>query len=176
MYFLGLKKYHSCSDACCFCSSLIFITKYWVEFSVLHSRSLLVVRFIYSKRSVFIPIPKKGNAKECSNYRSIAFISHTSKVMLQILQVRLQQHMNQEIPDIQARFRKSRGTRDQTTNMCWIRKKAREFQKTSTSALLAMPKPLTAWITENWKIFRDRNIKSSALSPEKSVCTSRSNS
>ena len=117
-------------------------------------------------------IPRKGNIKECS----ILLISPASKVMLKILQARLQQQVNQELPDVQAGFRKSRGTRDQTTNMCWIRKKAREFQKTSTSALLAMPKPLTAWITENWKIFRDRNIKSSSLPPEKSVCTSRSNS
>ena len=81
------------------------------------------------KRSVFIPIPKKGNAKECSNYRTIALISHASKVMLKILQVRLQQHMNHELPDVQAGFRKSRGTRDQIANICWIMEKAREFQK-----------------------------------------------
>ena len=81
------------------------------------------------ERSVFIPIPKKGNAKECSNYRTIALISHTSKVMLKILQARLQQYMNHELPDIQAGFRKGRGTRDQIANICWIIKKAREFQK-----------------------------------------------
>ena len=95
------------------------------------------------KISFFIPIPKKGNAKECSNYCTIAFISHTSKVMLKILQARLQQDMNHELPDIQVGFKKGRGTRDQIANICWIIKKAREFQKTSTSALLTMPKPLT---------------------------------
>ena len=72
------------------------------------------------KRSVFIPIPKKGNAKECSNYRTIALISHASKVMLKILQARLQQYVNREIPDVQAGFRKGRGTRDQTANIHWI--------------------------------------------------------
>ena len=81
------------------------------------------------KRSVFIPIPKKGNAKECSNYHTIALISHASKVMLKILQARLQQYMNHELPDVQAGFRKDRGTRDQIVNICWIIKKAREFQK-----------------------------------------------
>ena len=81
------------------------------------------------KRSVFIPIPKKGNAKECLNYRTIALISHTSKVMLKILQARLQQYMNSELPDVQAGFKKGRGTRDQIANICWIIEKAREFQK-----------------------------------------------
>ena len=80
------------------------------------------------KRSVFIPIPKKGNAKECSNYCAIALISHTSKVMLHILQARLQQYVNRELPDVQAVFRKVRGTRDQIA-ICWIIEKAREFQK-----------------------------------------------
>ena len=79
--------------------------------------------------SIFIPIPKKGNPKECSNYRTIAFISHTSKVMLKILQVRLQQYVNRELPDVQASFRKGRETRDQIANICWIIEKAREFQK-----------------------------------------------
>ena len=81
------------------------------------------------KRSVFIPIPKKGNAKECSNYRTIALISDTSKVMLKILQARLQQYMNRELPDVQAGFRKGTGTRDQIVNIRWIIEKAREFQK-----------------------------------------------
>ena len=107
------------------------------------------------KRSVFIPIAKKGNAKEYSNYHTIALISHTSKVMLKILQARLQQYMNRELPDVQAGFRKGRGTRDQIANIDWIMEKAREFQKTSISALLTMPKPLTVWITVNcgkfWK-------------------------
>ena len=81
------------------------------------------------KRSVFIPIPKKGDAKECSNYRTIALISHSSKVMLKILQARLQQYVNRELPDVQAGFRKGRGTRDQIANIHCIMKKAREFQK-----------------------------------------------
>src|SRR5574337_767784 len=82
------------------------------------------------KRSVFIPIPKKGNAKECSNYRTIALISHTSKVMLKILQARLQRYVNCEHPDVQTGFSKGRGTRDQIANICWIMEQAREFQKT----------------------------------------------
>ena len=106
------------------------------------------------KRSVFITIPKKGNAKECSNYCTIALNSHTSKVMLKILQARLQQYLNHEIPDVQAGFRKGRGTRDQIANICWIIEKAREFQKkTSTSVLLTMQNPLTVWITTNCRKF-----------------------
>ena len=81
------------------------------------------------KRSVFIPIPKKDNVKECSNDCTIALISHASKVMLKILQARLQQYMNHELPDVQAGLRKGRGTRDQIANICWIMEKAREFQK-----------------------------------------------
>ena len=94
------------------------------------------------KRSVFIPIPKKGNAKESSNYWTIALISHTSKVMLKILQDRLQQCVNCGIPDVQARFRKGRGTRDQIANIRWIIRKARETKKKSVSALLTMANPL----------------------------------
>ena len=101
------------------------------------------------KRSVFISIPKKGNAKECSNYRTIVLISHASKVILQILQARLQQYMNHELPDVQAGFRKDRGTRDRIANICWIMEKARESRKTCISALLTMPKPLTVCITRN---------------------------
>src|SRR5574337_300525 len=81
------------------------------------------------ERSVFIPIPKKGNAKECANYCTIALISHASKVMLKILQDRLQQYVNCELPDVQASFRKDRGTRDQIANICWIIVKGREFQE-----------------------------------------------
>ena len=80
-------------------------------------------------RSIFIPIPKKGNAKECPNFRTIALISHASKIMLKILQARLQQYVNRELPDVQAGFRKGRGTRDQIANIRWVIKKAREFQK-----------------------------------------------
>ena len=81
------------------------------------------------KRSVFIPIPKKGNAKDCSNYHTNALISHTNKIILKILQARLQQYVNHELPDVPAGFRKGRGTRYQIANICWIIKKAREFQK-----------------------------------------------
>jgi len=96
------------------------------------------------KRSVFITIPKNSNAEECSNYHTIALISHASKVMLKILQARLQQYMNQELSDVQAGFRKGRGTRDQNVNIRWITEKAKEFQKkTSTSASLTTLKPLT---------------------------------
>ena len=81
------------------------------------------------EKSVFIPVPKRGNAKECSNYLTIALISHTSKMMLKILQARLQQYVNRELPDVQAGYRKGRGTRDQIANIHWIIEKAREFQK-----------------------------------------------
>ena len=104
--------------------------------------------------SVFIPVPEKGNVKECSKYHTIVLISDASKVMIKILQLRLQQYINHEAPDVQAGFRKGRGTRDQIANICWIIEKAREFlEKTSTSALLTMPKPLTVWITINCGIF-----------------------
>ena len=101
------------------------------------------------KRSVFIPIPKNSNAKECSNYHTITLISHASKLMVKILQARLQQYVNHELPDVLAGFRKGRGTRDQITNICWIIKKARDLQENIYSALLTMPKPLTVWITIN---------------------------
>ena len=91
------------------------------------------------KRAVFIPIPKKGNAKECSNYHTIALISHPSKVMLKILQARLHQYVKCELPDVQAGFRKGRGTRDQTANIHWIIKKARQFQKNIYFCFMTMP-------------------------------------
>ena len=99
--------------------------------------------------SVFIPIPKKGNAKECSNYHTIALISHASKVMLKILQARLQQYVNRELPDGQSGVRKGRGTRDKISTFTGSWKKQESFRKTSTSALLTMPKSLTVWITIN---------------------------
>ena len=101
------------------------------------------------KRAVFIPIPKKDNAKECSNYRTITLISHTSKVMFKNLQARLQQYVNHELPDVQAGFRKSRGTRDQIAIICGSSKKQESSRKTSISALLTMPKPLIVWIIIN---------------------------
>ena len=104
------------------------------------------------KRSVFIPIRKEGDPKKCSNYRTIALISHASKVMLKILQARHQQYMNRELPDVQAGFRKGRGTRG-TRNKLLISagssKKQEHSRKTSISALLTMPKPLTVWIKIN---------------------------
>ena len=93
------------------------------------------------KKWVFILIPKKGNAKECSNYRTLALISHASKAMLKILQARLQQHMNHELPDVQAGFRKGRGTRDQIANICRIIEKAREFQKNIYFCFIGCAKP-----------------------------------
>src|SRR5574341_182732 len=121
------------------------------------------------KRSVFIPIPKKGNAKECLNYRTIALISHAKKVMLKILQMRLQQCVNCELPDVQAGFRKGRGTRDQIASIHWIIKKE-SSRKTSISALLTMPKPLTVWITINCGKFGSEEHTSELQSPTNLVC------
>ena len=101
------------------------------------------------EKVVFIPIPKERNAKECSDYRAIALISQASKVMLKILQARLQHYMNWVLPDVQAGFRKGRGTRDHIVNICWITEKQESSRKTSISALLTMSKPLTVWITTN---------------------------
>ena len=101
------------------------------------------------KRSVFIPIPKKGNAKECSNYFTIVLISHASKIILKILQGRLQQYMNCELPDVQAGFRKGRGTRDQIANIHWIIVKTREFQKNIYFCFIKYTNALTVWITTN---------------------------
>ena len=111
------------------------------------------------KRSVFIPIPKKGNAKECSNYCMISFISHANKVMLKTLQARLQQHMNHELADVQARFRKGRGTRDQIANIHWIIEKAREFQKNIYFCFIDYAKAF-ACVDHNrlWKIIQAMGI------------------
>ena len=97
----------------------------------------------------FYSNPKEKQCQKCSNNCTIVLISHASKVMLKILQARLQQYVNQELPDVQAGFRKSRGTEDQIVNIHWVREKAREFYKTYTSASLTMLKPLTVWITRN---------------------------
>ena len=105
--------------------------------------------------SVFIPISKKGSARACSNYCTIALISHTSKVMLKILQARLQQYMNHELPDVQAGFREGRGTRDQIANICWIIKKAREFQKNIYFCFMNYAKAFV-WITTNCGNFLKR--------------------
>ena len=129
------------------------------------------------KRSVFIPIPKKDNAKGCSNYHTIALIPHASKVMCKILQARLQQNVNCELPDVQTGFRKGRGTRDQIANIHWIIKKAREFQKNIYFCFIDYAKALTVWITINCgNSSRDGNTRPLDLPPEKSVCRSRNNS
>ena len=129
------------------------------------------------KRSVFIPVPNKGNAKECSNYHTIALISHASKLMLKILQARHQQYVNHELPDVQAGFRKGRGTRDQIANICWIIKKQESSRKTSISASLTMPKPLTLRIIINVENSeRDGNTRPLDLPLEKPICRSGSNS
>ena len=98
--------------------------------------------------------PKERHAKECSNYHTIALISHTSKVMPKIPQVRLQQYVNRGLPDVQAGFRKDRVARDQIAGIRWMIEKARDSRKTSTSALLTMPKPLTVWTTKCGKVFK----------------------
>ena len=111
------------------------------------------------KWSVFIPIPKKGNAKECSNYHTIALISHISKVTLKILQARLQQYVKCELPDVQACFRKGRGTRDQIANIRWIIKKAREFQKNIYFCFIDYAKAFDC-VDHNklWKILQEMGI------------------
>ena len=109
------------------------------------------------ERSVFIPIPKKGIAKECSDYRTVALISHARKVMLEILQARLQQYVNRELLDAQAGFRKGRGISDKTANICWIIEKAREFQK-NIYFFIDYIKALTVWITTNWKILKKTEL------------------
>ena len=130
------------------------------------------------KRSVFIPITKKGHAKEWSNYCTIALLSHDSKVMLKILQARLQQYMNCVLLDFQAGFRKGRGTWDQIANICWIMEKAREFQKNIYLCFLDYAKAFDC-VDHNkiWKILkRDRNARLPGLFLEKSLCRSGSNS
>ena len=107
------------------------------------------------KRSIFIPVPKKGNAEECSNYCTIILLSHTSKVMLKILQARLQQYVNHELPDVQVSFRKGRGTRDQIANIQWNIKKAREFQKNIYVCFIDYAKAFV-WITKNCGKFLKR--------------------
>ena len=126
---------------------------------------------------VFIPIPKEGNAKECSNYRTMAFISHASKVMLKILQARPQQYMSHELPDVQAGFRKGRGTRDQIANICWIIEKPREFQKNIYFCFIDYAKAFDS--VDHNKLEnseRDGNTRPPDLPLEKPVCRSGSNS
>ena len=121
-----------------------------------------------------VPIPKKGNAKECSNFHTTALISHSSKVMLKILQARLQHYMNWELPDLQAGFRKGRGTRDQVANICWVIEKAREFQKNIYFYFIDYAKAFDCVdhnkLENTW---RYGNAAPPDLTPEKSVCRSR---
>ena len=129
------------------------------------------------KRTVFIPIPKKGNAKECSNYRTIALISHASKVMLKILQARLQQYVNWGLSDVQVGFRKGRGTRDQIANIHWIIEKGRKFQKNIYFCFTDYTKAFDC--VDHNKLensSRDGNTRAPCLPPEKSVFRLRSNS
>ena len=128
-------------------------------------------------KSVFIPIPKKDNAKECSNYCTIALMSHATNVMLKILQVRFQQYMTQELPNTQAGFRKGRGTRDQIANICLIKEKARKFQKSIYFCFIDYAKVFD-YVDHNklWKILQQMGISDHLMPPEKSVGRSRSNS
>ena len=126
----------------------------------------------------FIPVPKKGNAKECSNYHTIALISHGSKVMLKILQARLLQYVNRELPDVQAGFRKGRGTRDQIAKICWIIEKAREFQKIIYFCFIDYAKAFDC-VDHNklWKSLQEMGIPDHLTLPlEKPICRSGSNS
>ena len=128
------------------------------------------------KRSVFFPIPKKVNAKKCSNYCTVVLVSHASKVMLKILQARLQQYMNRELPDVQAGFRKGRGTRDQIANILWIIKKAREFQK-NCFCFIDYAKAFDCVDHNKLESSEgDGNTRPPDLPLEKSVCRSESNS
>ena len=130
------------------------------------------------KRSVFIPVPKKGTAKECSNYRRISLIPHASKVMLKILQARLQQYMNSELPDVRVGFRKVRGTRYQVANIHWIIKKSKKVLENHLFLLYWLCQSL--WLCGSQQTVgnssRDENPRPTDLPPEKSVCRSRSNS
>ena len=129
------------------------------------------------KKSVFIPMPKKGNSKKCSNYYTIALISHTRKVMLKILQARLQQYVNWELLDSQAGFRKGNGTRDQIANILWIIEKAREFQKNVYLCFIDYDKAFDC--VDHNKLensSRDGNTRPPYLPPEKPICRLRSNS
>ena len=129
------------------------------------------------ERSVFIPTLPKGNAKECSNYHTIAVISQTSKVMLKILQARLQQYMNRELPDVQAGFRKGRGARDQIANTCWIIEKARDFQKNIYFCSVDYANAFDC-VDHNklWKILKQMGTPDHLTCPEKRICRSKSKS
>ena len=122
------------------------------------------------KKSVFIPIPKEDNAKKCSNYCTIAFISHANKILLKILQARLHQYVNGELPHVRAGFRNGRDIRDQVADKIGSQKKAESCEEVSTSPLLTMLKPLTVWITTDCgKFFKRGDYQTTFMPPEKSV-------
>ena len=151
--------------------SVIYFLLSWSKFGKLNGG------YRTGKGQFFIPIPKKGNAKECSNYHTIALISHASKVMLKILQARLQQYMNHKLSDVQPGFRKGRGTRDQIANICWIIIKAREFQKNIYFFFIDYAKAFHC--VDHNKLehsSRDGNTRPPELPPENCVCRSGSNS
>ena len=129
------------------------------------------------EKVVLIPVPKKGNAKECSNYCTIALISHASKVMLKIFQASLQQYMNHELPDVQAGFRKGRGTRDQIANIRWIMEKPREFQKNIYFCFIDYAKAFDC-VDHNklWEILKEMGIPDCLTCLLKNLCRSGSNS
>ena len=129
------------------------------------------------KRSVFIPIPKKGNARECSNYCTVELISHASKVMLKILQARLQQYVNCELPDVQAGFKKGRGSRDQIANIHWIIEKARQFQKNTYFCFIDYAKTFDC-VDDNklWNILKEMRIPDHLTCLLRNLCRSGSNS
>ena len=129
------------------------------------------------KRSILIPVLKKVRTKECANHRTVALILHATKVMLKIVHARRQYYANQEFPDVQAGFRKGKGTRDQIANIHWIIKKEESSRETSTFALLAMPKPLTVWITTNCgKLWKRWEYQTTWPASWKPICRSGSNS
>ena len=129
------------------------------------------------ERTLFSPIPRKGTVRECSNYHRIALISHASKVMLKILHARLQQYVNCEFPDVQAGFRKGRRSRDQIANICWIIKKAREYQRNIYLCFINYAKAFDCVDhSKLWIILKRWEYRPPCLTPEKSVCRSRSNS
>ena len=148
-----------------------FCTQYGSKFGKLNSGHGT------GKRSVFIPIPKKGTAKESSNYHTVALISHASKVMLKILQARLQQYMNHELPDVQAGFRKGRRTRDEVANICWITEKARKFQNNIYFCFVDHAKAFDCVGHNKLENSEgDGNTRPPELPLEKPICRSGSNS
>ena len=179
----GLRKHHyeQSQWRCWNSSSAISNPKRWCcESAALNMPANLENSAVFSSPENWPGLEKvsfhsnpKGNAKECSNYCTMALISHTSKVMFKILQARLEKYMNRELPDVQAGFRKGRGTRDQISNIHWIMEKAKEFQKNIYFTDYA--KPLTVWITTNCGKFFKRWEYWTTL-PEKRVCWSRSSS